>query len=58
MLPEVNVVHTCNGTATSNEINAMTPEHELFVATALDDLPTLASTMYAREVKYIHLRPS
>jgi hypothetical protein len=38
---------TCNGTAISAAINARKPLKELFVATAVPDLPTFASTIYA-----------
>jgi hypothetical protein len=46
---------TCNGTAISAATNADIPRKELLVATALDDRPTLASTMYAKVLAYIHL---
>lgn len=46
---------TCNGIAISAATNADMPRKELLVATALDDRPTLASTMYARVLAYIHL---
>ena len=46
---------TCNGTAISPATNPDIPRKQLLVATALDDRPTLASTMYVKELAYIHL---
>lgn len=47
--------HTCRGTATSAAINAAIPRNELFVAAAVEDRPTFASTIYANVLEYIHL---
>lgn len=38
---------TCNGTATSEAMNAKRPRNALLVATAEEERPTLASTIYA-----------
>lgn len=37
------------------EIKAIVPRNELFVATAVDERPGLASTRYASVLAYIHL---
>ena len=42
---------TCSGTAISVAINAAMPRKALFVATAVEDRPTLASTIYANELE-------
>lgn len=46
---------TWSGTATSAATKARIPLKQLFVATAVDERPTLASTMYVRVMEYIHL---
>ena len=46
---------TCRGAATSVAMNAVRPRNALFAATADDDRPTLASTMYASVLVYIDL---
>jgi hypothetical protein len=48
---------TCSGTATSAAMNPANPLHKLLVATAVDERPTLASTIYASVLEYIHLYP-
>jgi hypothetical protein len=48
---------TCSGTATSAAMNPAIPLHKVLVATAVDERPTLASTIYASVLKYIHLYP-
>lgn len=47
---------TCIGTATSVLEKAHRPRNTLLVATALEDLPALASTIYARMLLYIMLK--
>ena len=49
---------SCSGTATSVNTNAATPRTKLFVATAADERPGLASTRYATVLEYIHLKLS
>lgn len=46
---------TCNGTATSVAMNANVPRHALFVATAEEERPELASTIYDSVLEYMAL---
>lgn len=48
-------VLACKGIATSAAMNAISPRKKLFTATALEDRPALASTMYANILEYIQL---
>ena len=47
--------HTCSGTASSAAMKPAVPLKKLFVATAVEDLPVFASTIYASVLEYIHL---
>ena len=51
----INANHTCIGTATSAAMKAMPPRKALLEATAEDERPLLASTIYARVLEYIQL---
>lgn len=44
-------MRTWRGTAISVATKANIPRKALFAATAVDDRPTLASTMYAKELE-------
>jgi hypothetical protein len=46
---------TCRGTAISVATKAVSPRTVLFVATAVEDRPVFASTMYASVDEEIHL---
>jgi hypothetical protein len=48
---------TWSGTAISAATKPPIPRNELFVATAVDERPMFASTIYARALAYIHLKP-
>lgn len=37
-------------------MKANMPRIALFAATAVDDRPTLESTVYAKELEYVHLK--
>ena len=47
---------SCSGTAASVNTNAATPRKQLFIATADEERPGLASTIYAAVLEYIHLK--
>lgn len=54
-MPSAAQRRTCRGTAISAATNADKPLNALFVAAAVDERPTFASTMYASVLAYIDL---